>query len=122
MAPLTDWELAAARDAMEVQTLDQTCDIRRASGADDDYGGVSTATTVVHEDVPARIHSEPLVGRYAQGIEGFVPLFLVSLKYGVDVRAQDQLDFGSIVLVVTRLLEPETWGLVTQVEASTGSR
>ena len=120
---LEDWELTAARDAVVYQTLDELCTIRRQDDLDDDYGGVGTTTTVVAEDVPCRVHGEPIFGRFAQGIEGSVPLFVVSLPYGTNVRAQDSLEFqDGTKLAVTRVFTPETWALFTQVEASTGSR
>jgi len=119
---LRDWELTAARDAMVDQTLDARCTITRYTGADDEYGGQATATTTVASDVPCRVHGEPIFGRYAQGVEGTVPLFLVSLPYGVDVRPQDNIAVGTTNLAVMRVVDPETWALVTQVECSTGVR
>jgi hypothetical protein len=113
---LEDWELTAARDAVVYQTLDELCTIKRQDDLDDDYGGVGTTTVVVAEDVPCRVHGEPI-------FEGSVPLFVVSLPYGTNVRAQDSLEFqDGTKLAVTRVFTPETWALFTQVEASTGSR
>jgi hypothetical protein len=120
---MRDWELAAARDAMVAQTLDQSCDVLRPSTTDDDYGGLDNTTTPVFQNVPCRIHTEPIVGRYAVGVEGTIPLMLVSLPYGTDVHPQDVLRIaGNGDLAVSRVLEPETWALVLQVEVSPGVR
>ena len=120
---MRDWELEAARDAMVAQTLDQRCDVLRGDNLDDEYGGLTITNATVEADVPCRIHTEPIVGRYAEGVEGSIPLMLVSLPYGTDVKPQDVLRIdGNGDLAVARVLEPETWALVLTVEVSPGVR
>lgn len=120
---MEDWELNVARDAAVVQLLTNRCTIFRPGSGPDEYGGLDLDGDEVETDVPCRVHAETIIGRFASGLEGALPLFLVSLPYGANVQAQDVLEIdGNGSLTVMRVLEPETWGVVTKVEASPGVR